>query len=119
MTHEELMLHLDQMLGAEVSKPFGPEATVYKVKGKMFAMLIRRLGRDFVNLKAKPQDGEILTDEFKDITPGYHMNKKHWISVYYNGDVEDSLIEDLCEQSYTLVASKLTKVQQRALGLIK
>ncbi|MFB9136642.1 MmcQ/YjbR family DNA-binding protein [Vibrio olivae] len=119
MRHDELRLFLDQMLGAEAGEPFGPEATVYKVRAKMFALLSRRHGRDYVTLKAQPHDGEVLTEQFTDITPGYHMNKRHWITIYYNGDVEDSLIQDLCEQSYKLVVSQLTKTEQRALGLIQ
>ncbi|SDH14692.1 Predicted DNA-binding protein, MmcQ/YjbR family [Vibrio xiamenensis] len=117
MTTSELERYLDQMMGASASQPFGPEATVYKIKDKMFALLAAREGRDYVTLKAKPEDGEILSEQFRDITPGYHMNKRHWITVYFAGDVEDSLIIDLCEQSYALVASKLTKVQRQSLGL--
>ncbi len=117
MTTDQLERFLDQLMGAQASQPFGPDAVVYKVKDKMFALLARLHGRDYVTLKAKPEDGEILSEQFNDITPGYHMNKRHWITVYFGGDVDDGFIEDLCEQSYRLVASKLTKVQRQSLGL--
>ncbi len=116
MTTHELELYLDQLMGATASQPFGPEAVVYKVKDKMFALLAAREGKDYVTLKAQPADAEVLVEQFQDITPGYHMNKRHWITVYFAGDVEDSLIIDLCEQSYSLVVGKLTKVQRQSLG---
>lgn len=101
---------------AESDFPFGPEALVFKIKGKMFAILAQRKGRAFVSLKVKPEDGEILTSQFTDITPGYHLNKRHWITVYFDGYVEDGLIQDLCERSYKLVIAKLTKAQRTSLG---
>ncbi|GAB2648779.1 MmcQ/YjbR family DNA-binding protein [Vibrio panuliri] len=116
MTNKELTAYLDKFREAQADYPFGPDALVYKVRGKMFAILARREGRDYVTLKVKPEDGEVLTSQFTDITPGYHTNKRHWITVYYPGDVEDTLIEDLCTQSYALVVKGLKKLERVALG---
>lgn len=115
MTNLELENYLDTFMCAESGYPFGPEALVFKVKGKMFAILSQREGREYVTLKVKPEDGEVLTSQFSDITPGYHTNKRHWVTVYYPGDVEDGLIEDLCQRSYQLVVSKLPKAQRELL----
>ncbi|KHT47343.1 MmcQ/YjbR family DNA-binding protein [Vibrio sinaloensis] len=115
MTNNELEKYLDTFMCAESSFPFGPDALVFKVKGKMFAILAQREGREYVTVKVKPEDGEVLTDQFADITPGYHTNKRHWVTVYYPGDVEDGLIHDLCERSYELVVSKLPKAQRELL----
>ncbi|KGK14452.1 hypothetical protein DC58_05745, partial [Vibrio navarrensis] len=60
----------------------------------------------------KPEDGEVLCAQFTAITPGYHTNKRHWITVYFSGDVEDGLNEDLCQRSYDLVVAKLPKSQR-------
>tara|TARA_Y100001956_G_C4116340_1_gene185089 strand:+ start:1636 stop:2010 length:375 start_codon:yes stop_codon:yes gene_type:complete len=115
MTNHELEDYLDTFMCAESGYPFGPDALVFKVKGKMFAILSMREGREYVTLKVKPEDGEVLTSQFSDITPGYHTNKRHWVTVYYPGDVEDGLIHDLCERSYELVVSKLPKAQRQLL----
>lgn len=117
MNNLQLTKFLDTFVSAESGYPFGPEALVYKVKGKMFAILAMREGREYVTLKVVPEDGEVLTSQFNDITPGYHTNKRHWITIYYPGDVEDGLIEDLCERSYQLVVKKLPKSQQASLGV--
>ncbi|MBR9787070.1 MAG: MmcQ/YjbR family DNA-binding protein [Vibrionaceae bacterium] len=116
MTSKELELSLNSFVCAESDFPFGPEALVFKIKGKMFAILAQRNDREYVSVKVKPEDGEVLTSQFADITPGYHLNKKHWITVYFNGDVEDGLIQDLCERSYELVIAKLTKAERTSLG---
>ncbi|MFA0415050.1 MmcQ/YjbR family DNA-binding protein [Vibrio renipiscarius] len=116
MTNNELARFLDSFQCAEADYPFGPDTLVYKVKGKMFAILAKREGREFVTLKVKPEDGEVLTSQFTDITPGYHTNKRHWITVYYPGDVEDGMVEDLSERSYALVVKGLKKLERVALG---
>ncbi len=116
MNIKELEQFLDTFMCAESSFPFGPEALVFKIKGKMFAVLAQRHGREYVSLKVKPEDEEVLTSQFTDITPGYHLNKRHWITVYFNGDVEDGFVQDLCERSYDLVVAKLTKAQRISLG---
>ncbi|WP_199437530.1 MmcQ/YjbR family DNA-binding protein [Vibrio owensii] len=116
MNIKELEQFLDTFMCAESSFPFGPEALVFKIKGKMFAVLAQRHGREYVSLKVKPEDGEVLTSQFTDITPGYHLNKRHWITVYFNGDVENGFVQDLCERSFDLVVAKLTKAQRISLG---
>ncbi len=117
MMHEKQLIEfIEQLPEAEGSFPFGPEALVYKVKGKMFALISQGEDPPYVNLKGKPEDNAFLVDEFKSVRPGYHMNKKHWVSVDFNGDVEDSMIEDLTLASYHLIVSKLTKRDQQALA---
>ncbi|MGD8110128.1 MmcQ/YjbR family DNA-binding protein [Vibrio sp. TRT 17S01] len=113
----QLESHLNTYTAAEGSYPFGPEALVFKVKDKMFAILAEREGRQYVTVKGLPEDNEIMASQFADITPGYHTNKRHWITIYFGGDVEDSLVYELCERSYKLVASKLKKADRCELGL--
>ncbi len=116
MNNQSLATFLDTFMSSEPSYPFGPDALVYKVKGKMFAILSKREGREYVTVKVKPEDGEVLTSQFSDITPGYHTNKRHWVTIYYPGDVEDGMVEDLCERSYQLVVKTLTKLQRASLS---
>ncbi|MCK6264617.1 MmcQ/YjbR family DNA-binding protein [Vibrio sp. ZSDE26] len=116
MESRQLEEFLMQFVAAEQDFPFGPEVMVFKVKGKMFALLGERNGRYSVNLKCSPEDGEVLASQFSGISPGYHMNKRHWITVDLSHDVEVSMIKDLCERSYQLVVSKLKKSDREMLN---
>lgn len=94
--------------------PFGPEFDVFKVGGKMFMLCSSLRGRAFVNLKADPQQSLLHQQIYPSITPGYHMNKKHWISVYAGDDINESLLSDLVSDSWNRVVDGLPqKVQQR------
>ena len=77
VAHDQAM----QYPSVAVGHPFGPEYTVYKVRGKMFMMAYELRGTPSLNLKIDPLDGEVLRDAYAEITPGYHMNKLHWITV--------------------------------------
>lgn len=70
---------------------------------------------DFCDLKCDPIQSKRLQDEYEGITPGYHMNKDHWISVHFKKDVPKSKIESLVQDSYDLVVAGLTKKQQKEL----
>ena len=101
--------YLSEFQGAEASMPFGPEALVYKVMGKMFALVSQKEETPRVTLKCKPADGEVLTAQYESIQPGYYMNKRHWITITLKDDISKGMIEDLASDSYALVVSKLTK----------
>jgi predicted DNA-binding protein (MmcQ/YjbR family) len=88
---------------------------VYKVMGKMFALVSQLNAEPSVTLKVLPANGEVLVDQFSAIIPGYHMNKRHWITVTLDRDVPSGMLQDLADQSYALVVSKLTRKQQLAL----
>ncbi|PCC45098.1 MmcQ/YjbR family DNA-binding protein [Brevibacterium aurantiacum] len=106
-----------QYPSVEIEHPFGPECNVYKVRGKMFLMAFDLRGVPSLNLKIDPLDGEVLCDAYEEITPGYHMSKKHWITVAGAGAAEDGsgnildpdLLHDLVLESYCLVVAKLPK----------
>lgn len=87
--------------------PFGPEHEVYKVRGKVFLILTERHGNKLVTLKVDPEIGASLRSGFPTITPGYHMNKVHWISISDGKRITADLVEGLVEDSYQLVVSSL------------
>lgn len=92
---------------AELTHPFGNETAVYKVGGKMFAAIgTGDGGIDRVTLKCDPERAAILVGEHEHIVPGYHMNKRHWVTVDLDGSVPLPLVEDLVEDSYFLVRGK-------------
>lgn len=108
MERAELGAFLSSFRGAEASFPFGPEACVYKVRGKMFA-LVSQDDAPSVTLKCRPEDGELLVSQFAAVRPGYHMNKRHWLTVSLGGDLPDPLLRGLAEDSYALVAKGLSR----------
>lgn len=114
MERAELEGVLSSFRGAEASYPFGPEALVYKVWGKMFALLY---GDDApsVTLKCTPEDGELLVGQFAAVKPGYHMNKRHWLTVLLKGDLPDAALRGLAEDSYALVVKGLSRAVREGL----
>jgi len=112
----ELNRAVDYMLskkGAEKSYPFDYETMVFKVGGKMFALAsAHEKGRESLNLKSIPAVSEGLRKLHREIIPGYHMNKRHWNTVYLDGQLTDSMIFELIDISYELVFDKLTRKQR-------
>jgi predicted DNA-binding protein (MmcQ/YjbR family) len=94
--------------------PFDNNTLVYKVMGKLFALTHVD---DFwgINLKCDPEIGVQLREGYSAVQPGYHMNKKHWITVQMDGSISDKLIKSWIDASYDLVVASLPKAQQKGL----
>ena len=73
---------------------------------KSFALIYERGGRLCVNLKCDPFEADLLRSAFRDVTPGFHMNKTHWNTVYINGDVPEEELQRMIEHSYDLIKPK-------------
>jgi predicted DNA-binding protein (MmcQ/YjbR family) len=102
--------------GAEETFPFGPNTSVFKAGGKMFAL--SQLGAESlrVSLKCEPQLAEGLREAYPAVIPGYHLNKRHWNTVIIDGSLADDTVRDMIEDSDDLVVSKLPLARRRALG---
>ena len=111
MNGEELQEHararVQELPGADLEHPFGAGWDVYKVRDKVFMLMTDVTGEPIVVLKADPEDGAALQAQRDDITAGYHMNKKHWITLHPSGDLQKQLIDDLVTESYLLVVENL------------
>lgn len=83
--------------------PFGTEAAVFKVRSKMFGLLMQGHGEARLNLKCDPDEALALRDIFPAVTAGYHMNKRHWNTVVLDGSVPEGEIERMIDNSYRLV----------------
>jgi predicted DNA-binding protein (MmcQ/YjbR family) len=90
------------------SFPFDETTLVFKVHNKMFA-LVDIEDKEFINLKCDPERALKLREEYSEITPGYHMNKKLWNSVSIVGFLSDRLIKELIDHSYQLIWESLPK----------
>ena len=91
--------------------PFNGDWDAARVCGKWF-MISSVRGKRIVNLKADPEEARALCESFESITPGYHMNKKHWITVIPGPGINDELIRELVTESYLLVVAGLPKYRQ-------
>jgi predicted DNA-binding protein (MmcQ/YjbR family) len=95
--------------GAEETTPFGPDVLVYKVCGKIFALTVPDEVPSRVNLKCDPDRSLELRDEYEAVIPGFHMNKRHWNTVYLDETLPDALVRELTDHSYELVIKSLKK----------
>ena len=113
MNFDQFRSYCIEKKGVTEELPFGPDVLVYKVMGKMFALT----GFNFesANLKVEPEVGAELQEQYPAVQPGYHMNKKHWITVLMDGSISDKNLRQWVDNSYELVVSGLTKTQKSAL----
>lgn len=115
MNEAGLIKYLSEKPEAQLDYPFGPEARVFKVRAKMFALVMHRGDVIRVNLKCDPHEAIQLRDVFDAVTPGYHMNKKHWNTILIDGSIPTCEIERMIDSSYELVVKSLPKKER--LGL--
>ena len=104
MTPDELRRWCLERPGAEETFPFGQEVSVFKARGKMFAL--SKLGARplTVSVKCDPELATELRRTYPAIRPGYHLNKRHWNTLTLDGSLPDSMVRDLIEDSYDLVS---------------
>ncbi|HEY3957612.1 MAG TPA: MmcQ/YjbR family DNA-binding protein [Streptosporangiaceae bacterium] len=98
--------------GSVEDYPFGDGVAVYKVAGKMFALVPVAEEPPSISLKCDPDFAESLRDRYAGITPGYHLNKRHWNTVALDGSVPDDEVTELIDQSYDLVVASLTRARR-------
>jgi predicted DNA-binding protein (MmcQ/YjbR family) len=94
---------------AAETHPFGLGVAVYKVGGRMFALVPHEAEPPTVNLKCDPEWSELLRKAYDAVQPGYHQNKKHWNTVVLDGSVPDDEIAELVAHSYELVVASLPR----------
>jgi predicted DNA-binding protein (MmcQ/YjbR family) len=106
---DQLLELLTAMPGAVEDYPFGDEVAVFKVGGKMFALVSLEGPLGFMNLKCDPALALELRDRYAAVRPGYHTNKRHWNTVDLDGSLDDDELREMVEHSYDLVVSGLPK----------
>jgi predicted DNA-binding protein (MmcQ/YjbR family) len=109
MTRDELQNYCLSLTGTGEDFPFGPQAAVYKVMNKMFAILPVDETPQTISLKCDPIEVPLLREKYEAVRGGYHLNKTHWNTVTINSDLPDELVLEMVEDSYLLVRQKLTK----------
>jgi predicted DNA-binding protein (MmcQ/YjbR family) len=109
MTFDQLQSLCAGMPGATASFPFGEEILVFKVGGKMFALMNVNERPPAVNLKCDPEWSHVLRSTYAAVQPGWHMNKQHWNTVTLDGTVSDEAVAQMVDHSYGLVVKGLRK----------
>ncbi|MER6978421.1 MmcQ/YjbR family DNA-binding protein [Streptomyces carpinensis] len=113
MTPQELRSLCLSFNAAVEDFPFGPETSVFKVRGKLFALSALGAEPLTVNLKCDPEDAVRLRGEHPGlVVPGWHMNKRHWNTVTVDGGLPDRLVRELVEDSYDLVVAGLPRAER-------
>jgi predicted DNA-binding protein (MmcQ/YjbR family) len=104
---DELRAFCLALPNAQETFSFGPGCSVFKApNGRMYAVSVTASEPLDISVKCDPERGQALRQGHADVTEGYHLNKRHWITVTLNGDVPDQLVRELIEDSYDMVAGK-------------
>jgi predicted DNA-binding protein (MmcQ/YjbR family) len=114
MTPDGLLALCSSLPQAIETFPFGEETSVFKTSGngKIFAITTLDAAPLTVSVKCDPEESLALRAEYPQITPGYHLNKRHWITVVLDGGVPDALVEQLVTASHALVRPKMPRARR-------
>lgn len=112
MDFDDLKKYILDKPGAAEDFPFDLETLVFKVKGKMFALVGLKDKPLRINLKCVPEKAELLRELYPAVIPGYHMNKRHWNTVILNGSIDAKEILAMVDESYALVVAGLPKAKR-------
>ncbi|MFB5675194.1 MmcQ/YjbR family DNA-binding protein [Paenibacillus terreus] len=114
MTKDETIEYCLSYPGSYEDHPFGEEWTVMRHKGnkKIFALIFHHDGHLCVNLKCEPSRADFLRTLFKEVTPGYHMNKEHWNTLILDGELPEQEIHEMVNHSFELTRPKIKKRKQ-------
>ncbi|MEO0896024.1 MAG: MmcQ/YjbR family DNA-binding protein [Bacteroidota bacterium] len=119
MNIEDLRSYCLSKAGTTESFPFDEETLVFKVMGKMYA-LVPLEKRTTIALKCDPDYALELREHHPGMIEGaFHMNKKHWNQVELAGNLSSELVLSLVDHSYELVASKLKKAEKEELKRLR
>lgn len=115
MTRDQILELCGHLPGSVEDFPFGDGVSVFKVGGRMFALVPLETEPGSVNLKCDPELAEALRAEYAAVRPGYHQNKRHWNTVELDGTVPDGELRSMIEHSYERVVEGLSRPQRAAL----
>jgi predicted DNA-binding protein (MmcQ/YjbR family) len=117
VTRDDLLDLCTNLPGAAEDYPFGDDVAVFKVGGKMFALVALAGEPGSVSLKCNPDWALELRERHEAVRPGYHLNKRHWNTVELDGTVERAELQEMIEHSYELVVGSLPRTERaRLLG---
>jgi predicted DNA-binding protein (MmcQ/YjbR family) len=116
MTRDGLLKFCGRLPAAAEDYPFGDGVAVFKVGGRMFALVPLEGDPGSVNLKCDPDRALELRSRFSAVRPGYHQDKRHWNTVDLDGSIEDDELREMIDHSYRLVINGLPRAQRARLS---
>ena len=112
MNLERIRMYLNSKDFVTEELPFGPQALVFKVMSKMFALIAWEENPLYISVKCDPDRAEALRSSYTSIKPAYHMNKRHWNMIYLDGELNDNQIMEMVNHSYELVVKGIKKSER-------
>jgi predicted DNA-binding protein (MmcQ/YjbR family) len=106
MNAEDLRLYALSFPDVEEAFPFGDNVIVFKINNKIFLLLPLDAESLRFNVKCDPGEAIELREQYSSVQPGYHMNKKHWNTVFVDGSLSSRQLKKFIEDSYYLVSKK-------------
>jgi predicted DNA-binding protein (MmcQ/YjbR family) len=116
MDRDRMLRYLNDRPRAVEDYPFGDDVAVFKVGGRVFAICALSGQPGSVSLKCDPTLAEALRQRYPSVTPGYHLNKRHWNTVQLDGSVPDAELTELVDHSWELVVARLPRRDREGLG---
>jgi predicted DNA-binding protein (MmcQ/YjbR family) len=116
MNHEEIREYCLSKPGVTEGFPFNDTALVFKVAGKMFALLDLSAEQRGISVKCNPQLAIELREQHPEVTPAYHFNKQHWNGVNLRGSISEILLKEWIDHSYNIVVDSLPKSKKETIG---
>jgi predicted DNA-binding protein (MmcQ/YjbR family) len=116
MTREGLLKFCGSLAAAVEDYPFGDGVAVFRIGGRMFALVPLEGDPGSVNLKCDPDLALELRARFSAVRPGYHQDKRHWNTVDLDGSIEDDELREMIDHSYRLVINGLPRAQRARLS---
>ncbi|MCJ7696652.1 MAG: MmcQ/YjbR family DNA-binding protein [Anaerolineaceae bacterium] len=113
MEYQELCDYLMAKKGTTKDMPFDTDSLCFRVGNKIFAIMSWQDDPIAISLKADPVEAVILRQEYPGITPGYHLNKRHWNTIVIDKHIPDGEIRSMIDHSYELVFKGLRKDDQQ------
>lgn len=117
MNIEDIRNYCLRKKGTTESFPFDNDTLVFKVIDKIYMLAGITNDPLSINLKCDPEHAIELREYYPSVTPGYHMNKKHWNTVTLDGSVDDKLVFQWIDDSYDLVLNSLSKKQRAEINI--
>lgn len=112
MTRDDVLAICAQLPGAVEDYPFGDGVVVFKLGGRMFALVPLTGKPGSVNLKCDPELAVALRSRYSAVRPGYHQNKRHWNTIDLDGSIPDTECQEMIRHSYDLVAAQLPRAER-------
>ena len=118
MNHESFRKYCLAKKGTTESLPFDDKTLVFKVLGKMYALVSLDSPVLRVSLKCEPELAEELRARYEGVIPGYHMNKRYWNTVTYDDSIGEKTLKEWIDHSYSLVVKGLSQTSRNSLGFV-